>query len=182
MAGSTVFALRYANAFASVATSTGMDVAAAQSQMKDFAETLSGSKELREILTDPSVPADQKLSVIDALAERLGMFREVRNFIAVIMDHQRLGELNEILAEYRRVADAGTGVAEAEVTSAHALNDEDRQALEAQVAKLAGSRVRVKYTQDAALLGGAVIKIGSTVYDGSLRAQFEQLKQSLVTA
>lgn len=182
MAGSTVFAPRYAKAFASVAASTGMDVAAAQGQMKDFSDTLSGSKELREILTDPSVPAEQKLSVVDALAERMGMFREVRNFIAVIMDHQRLSELNEILAEYSRVADANTGVAEAEVTSAHPLNDEDRQALEAQVARLAGSRVRVKYTQDAALLGGAVIKIGSTVYDGSLRAQFEQLKQSLVTA
>lgn len=181
MAGSTVFAPRYANAFAAVAATTGMDISAAQRQMKDFADTLAGSRELREILADPSVPADQKLAVLDVLAERLGMFREVRNFIAVIMDHQRLGELHEILAAYDRVADAGSGIAEAEVTSAHVLNEEDRQALEAQVAKLAGSRVRVAYKQDAALLGGAIVRIGSKVYDGSLRAQFEQLKQSLVT-
>ena len=178
----TVFAPKYANAFASVAASAGLDVPAAQQQMRDFAATLNGSRELREILADPSVPNDQKLGVLDVLAERIGMMREVRNFIAVIMDHQRLGELHEILAEYDKVADAQGGVAEASVVSANELNSDDRQALEAQVARLAGSRVRVAYSQDAALLGGAVIRIGSTVYDGSVRGQLEQMKQTLVSA
>lgn len=178
----TVFAPRYANAFASVAASAGLDVPAAQQQMRDFAATLKGSRELQEILADPSVPNDQKLGVLDAIAERIGMMREVRNFIAVIMDHQRLNELQEILTEYDKVADAQGGVAEAEVVSAHALEQDDRAALEAQVARLAGSRVRVAYSQDAALLGGAIIRIGSTVYDGSVRAQLEQLKQTLVSA
>ncbi len=182
MAGSSLYAHRYANAFANVAASTGLDVAAAQQGMKDFADTLSGSHDLREILTDPSVPADQKLNVIDALAERFGMVREVRNFIAVIMDHGRLGELNEIIAEYDRVADAKGGLCEAEVTSAHDLDPQDRQALEARVAELAGSHVRVAYKLDPSLLGGAIVRIGSTVYDGSVRTQLEQLKHTLVTA
>ncbi len=181
MAG-TVFAPKYANAFAQVVTWHNLDVAAAQQQMKDFAATLDASKELREILADPSVPSAQKLSVLDALAERIGMMREVRNFIAIIMDHERLSSLNEIIATYDAVADTKGGIAEAEVTTARDLNDEDRQSLEAEVAKLAGSRVRVTYSQDPALLGGAIIRIGSTVYDGSVRAQFEQLKQSLVAA
>ncbi len=119
---------------------------------------------------------------MDALAERLGMMREVRNFIAVIMDHQRLGELTEILAAYDDVADKGKSVKEAEVTSARELNEDDRQELEFEISKLAVSRVRVTYKQDASLLGGAIVKIGSTVYDGSVRAQLENLKQSLVTA
>ena len=182
MAGSSLFAHRYASAFANVAASAGLDIAAAQHGMKDFADTLNGSHELREILTDPSVPADQKLNVIDALAERFGVIREVRNFIAVIMDHGRLGELNEIIAEYDRVADAKGGLCEAEVTSAHDLNPQDRQALEARVAELAGSRVRVAYKLDPSLLGGAIVRIGSTVYDGSVRSQLEQLKHTLVTA
>ena len=182
MAGSNLFASRYANAFANVAASAGLDVASAQRGMKDFAETLNGSHDLREILADPSVPADQKLSVVDALAERFGMMREVRNFIAVIMDHGRLGEFNEIIAEYDRVADAKGGVSEAEVTSAHELNPQDRQELEAKIAELAGSRVRVAYRLDSSLLGGAIVRIGSTVYDGSVRSQLEQLKQTLVTA
>jgi F-type H+-transporting ATPase subunit delta len=110
------------------------------------------------------------------------MIPQVRNVLAVIMDHQRLAELEEILTEYHEIADEQSGFAEAEITSAHPLNDEDRAELEAQVAKVAGSRVRATYRQDATLLGGAVVRIGSTVYDGSLRGQFQQLKQKLANA
>ena len=180
MAGGTVFAPRYANAFASVARSTGLDVAAAQQQMRDFAGTLAGSKELREVLMNPSIPAEQKLAVLDGLSDRIGMLREVRNFLAIIMDHERLGELDQILAEYDRVADASNGLNEATVTSARELNAEDRTGLEAQVERLAGGRVRILYLLDATLLGGAVVKIGSKVYDGSVRSQLEQMKQVLV--
>jgi F-type H+-transporting ATPase subunit delta len=110
------------------------------------------------------------------------MLPQVRNFIAVIMHHQRLAELEEILAEYHAVTDEQAGMAEAEIVSAHPLNDEDRAELEAQVAKLAGGRVRATYREDPSLLGGAVVRIGSTVYDGSIRAQLQLLKQKLVSA
>ncbi|MBN9616851.1 MAG: ATP synthase F1 subunit delta [Acidobacteriales bacterium 59-55] len=174
--------LRYAHAFASVAASSHLDTNAAQQQLRDFSETFAGSEELREVLMNPSIGGEQKLKVLDAIAGRIGMLAQVRNFLAVIMDHQRLAELDEILAEYHTVADEQAGMAEAEITSAHLLNDEDRAELEAQVAKLAGGRVRATYRQDPTLLGGAVVRIGSTVYDGSLRGQFQQLKQRLVSA
>jgi F-type H+-transporting ATPase subunit delta len=177
-----IFAPRYAQAFAQVVAAKNLDFAAAQQQLRDFAGTLAGSPDLHEVLLNPSIPEDQKIRLLDAIAGRIGMFREVRNFIAVIMDHQRLGSLNEILAEYDLVADEGSGIAEAEITSAHPLHDEDRAALEAEVAKLAGGRVRASYKEDSALLGGAVVRIGSTVYDGSVRAQLQQLKERLINA
>ena len=117
-----------------------------------------------------------------AIAERLGMAREVRNFIAVIVSHQRLEELNEILREYASLADEQAGMAEAEIVTARPLNEQDRAELEAQVAKLAGSRVRTLYSLDPSLLGGAIVKLGSTVHDGSLRGQLDQLKQTLTAA
>jgi F-type H+-transporting ATPase subunit delta len=178
----SVVALRYAHAFASVTASSHLDGNAAQRQLRDFSETLADSHELREVLMNPSIATGQKLRVLDALAGRIGMFPQVRNFVAVIMDHQRLAELDEILAEYHAVADEQAGLAEAEITSAHPLNDADRAELEAQVSKLAGGRVRATYRQDATLLGGAVVRIGSTVYDGSIRAQLQHLKQKLVNA
>ena len=174
--------LRYAHAFASVAASNHLDVNVLQQQLRDFSDTLAGSHELREVLINPSIPGEQKLKVLDAIAARIGMVPQVRNFIAVIVDHQRLDELDEILAEYHEIADEQSGLAEAEITSAHPLNDEDRAQLEAQVARVVGGRVRASYRQDATLLGGAVVRIGSTVYDGSLRGQFQQLKQKLVNA
>lgn len=182
MAFTSVFAPKYAHAFADAASSAGLDVSAAQGQMRDFAATLNGSPELREVLTDPSIAPDQKLAVVDALAERMGMYREVRNLIAVVIDQQRLSDFNEIVAEYHRIADAGLGIADVAIASARELNEDDRHALEQQVARLAGSRIRVEYSQDAALLGGAVVTIGSTVYDGSVRGQLQRMKQALMTA
>jgi F-type H+-transporting ATPase subunit delta len=173
---------RYARAFAEVAESAKLNVAAAQQQLNDFAETLAGSAELRAVLGNPSLELASKLKVLDAIAARIGMFLQVRNFIAVILEHHRLNELSEILTAYREVADANSGAVEARVISARPLNVEDRAQLEAQIAKLAGARVRASYSEDASLLGGAVVEIGSTVYDGSVRAQLEKLKQQLVNA
>ena len=173
---------RYARAFAEVAEAAGLDAGAAQSQLRDFGDTVAASSELHEYLTNPSVPMAQKLKVLDAIAGRMGMYPQVRNFIAVILEHRRLGDLDEILTEYRELADAHAGAAEASIVSARALNAEDRKQLEEQIAKLAGARVRANYAEDAALLGGAVVQIGSTIYDGSVRAQLQRLKQRLVNA
>jgi len=178
----SVLSLRYAHALASVVASQHLDADAAWQQLDDFAQTLAGSHELHEVLMNPAFTSEQKLKVLDAIAGRIGMFPQVRNFVAVVMDHGRLAELNEMVAEFATVSDEQAGLSEVEITSARALNDEDRIALEAQVAKLAGGRVRATYREDNTLLGGAVVRIGSTVYDGSIRAQLVQLKQRLVNA
>ncbi len=174
--------LRYAHAFEQVVVSNKLDAAAALSQLRDFAGTFAGSADLREILMDPSIPKDQKLGLLDAIAGRIGMFPQVRNFVAVITEHDRLHELNEIIAGYASAADEQSGIADAEITTALPLNDEDRAQLEAEVGKLAGGQVRAVYTQDATLLGGVIVKLGSTVYDGSVRGQLAQLKQKLINA
>jgi F-type H+-transporting ATPase subunit delta len=173
---------RYARAFADVAEAARLDVSAAQQQLRDFADALETSSELREFLANPSVEMATKLKVLDALAERIQMFPQVRNFIAVILEHQRLAELNEILNEFDEVVDENSGAVEARVTSAHPMNQQDRNQMETQIEKLAGARVRATYSEDPSLLGGAVVEIGSTVYDGSIRAQLQQLKQRLVNA
>jgi F-type H+-transporting ATPase subunit delta len=157
-------------------------VSAAQQQLRDFADALATSSELREFLENPSVEMGTKLKVLDALATRIQMLPQVRNFVAVILEHQRLAELNEILNEFNEVIDRNSGAVEARVTSAHPMNQQDREQMESQIAKLAGARVRATYSEDPSLLGGAVVEIGSTVYDGSIRAQLQQLKQRLVNA
>lgn len=173
---------RYAHAFAEVAESAGLDAGAAQQQMSDFAETLAGSGELREFLMNPSLEMAQKLKVLHAIAARAGMSIQVRNFIAVVLEHGRLGEFDGILAEYAEVADEHAGAGEARIISARPLQAEDRAQLEAGIAKVTGARVRATYVEDASLLGGAVVQIGSTIYDGSVLAQLQQLKQRLVNA
>jgi F-type H+-transporting ATPase subunit delta len=173
---------RYARAFADVAESSQLDSNAAEQQMRDFADALTTSRELREFLENPSIDMPRKLKVLDALAPRIGMYPQVRNFIAVILDHRRLGELNDIITEFRRLADERSGITEAHITSARPLDTAARSELEAQVSKLTGGPVRASYSEDPNLLGGAVVEIGSTIYDGSLRAQLDQLKNRLINA
>ena len=176
------FASRYARAFSQVAQTTGLDARTAQQQLRDFAATLSGSRELREVLINPALPAKQKLKVIDAIAARLKMTKPVRNFLAVIMDHQRLMELEGILSEYAALVDTTAGVVEVEVISARPLETDEKDHLTARAGELAGKEIHASFREDASILGGAVLKIGSTIYDGSLRAQLAEMKQRLTDA
>ena len=173
---------RYARAFAEVAESDRLDPPAVQEQLRDFADTLAGSHDLREFLENPSIEMAPKLKVLEAIARRLGMYQQVRNFIAVIVEHRRLPELGDILTEYRELANARAGIAEVKVTTARPLNKEDRAQLEAQIGTLVQGRVRATYSEDPQLLGGAVVEVGSTIYDGSLRGQLDQLRQKLINA
>jgi F-type H+-transporting ATPase subunit delta len=175
--------LRYARALAAVISDQKLDVAAAQGQLNDFADTLEASAELREVLENPSIPEPQKLKVLDAIAAKAGMSKTVRNFIAVIAQHERLHELRGMVAAYATIADEQSSVAEAEIVSAKPLDAGNKKLLEETIAKLTGQKlVNATYSEDAALLGGAVVTIGSTVYDGSVRAQLEQLKARMVAA
>lgn len=175
--------LRYARALAAVISDQKLDVGATQSQLNDFVETLDASAELREVLTDPSIPEPQKLKVLDAIANKSGMSKAVRNFIAVIAHHQRLHELRAMVAAYATIADETKSVAEAEIVSAQPLDASNRKLLEDKIAEITGlQHVHATYAQDTTLLGGAVVTIGSTVYDGSIRAQLQQLKARLVAA
>lgn len=178
----SVFAARYARAFAAVAESSHLDTVLARQQLRDFADTFAGSHDLRETLMNPSLPTEQKLRVVDAIAARLGMAKPVRNFIAVIMGHQRLAELGEILSDYSTIADQQEGITQAQIISARPLNEEDRRQLETEAARLADGNVQITYSEDASLLGGAVIRIGSTVYDGSIQAQLNELRHRLANA
>ncbi|HEY5213202.1 MAG TPA: ATP synthase F1 subunit delta [Acidobacteriaceae bacterium] len=175
--------LRYARALAAVISDQKLNVVATQGQLNDFVETLEASAELREVLADPSIPEPQKLGVLDAIAARSGMSKSVRNFIAVIAHHQRLHELRDMVAAYATLADETSSVAQAKIVSALPLDAGNRKLLEDKIVEITGlQHVQATYTEDATLLGGAVVTIGSTVYDGSIRAQLHQLKARLVAA
>jgi F-type H+-transporting ATPase subunit delta len=150
--------------------------------MRDFADALQTSRELRDFLDNPSVENSRKLKVLDAVAPRIGMYPQVRNFVAVVIDHNRLGEFGEIIDEYRRISDERAGITEALITSARPLDASARAELEEQISRLTGGPIRASYVEDATLLGGAVVEIGSTIYDGSIRTQLDQLKNRLVNA
>jgi F-type H+-transporting ATPase subunit delta len=175
----SAFAARYASAFADVVTAAHLDTAAIDRQLTDFLVTWEGSPELREFFVNPAVPNTQKVAFLDKLNAKLGMQKELRNLIAVLTDNDRIGQVSEVAAAYRRILQEQMGIRPAEITTARELGGEEREKLVAEVAKLAGARIDASFKLDPAILGGMVVRIGSTVYDGSVRGRLDRLKEAL---
>ena len=112
--------------------------------------------------------------------QRLGVSPVVRNFVAVLIDHRRIQFLDAIVKQFEQNLNERLGFAEAVVTSARDLNDDERKAVETQVAQLTGKKVRARYLRDASILGGAIVKVGSTIYDGSVAGQLDRIREQLV--
>jgi F-type H+-transporting ATPase subunit delta len=171
---------RYANAFLQVVTASKLDTAAIDREFADFIATWDDSPELREFFANPAVPAPQKVGFLDKLNARLGLQKELRNLLAVLIDNNRIGQVSEVAQAYRRLLQEQSGIRQAAIVTARELNEKDRGALVDEVGKLAGARVEASFRLDPAILGGAVVRIGSTVYDGSVRGRLERLKEALI--
>jgi F-type H+-transporting ATPase subunit delta len=119
------------------------------------------------------------VAVLDKMNAKLGMLKELRNLLAVLIDHGRIGQVVEVAEAWRAVLQQRMGIHPVEIISARSLDASQRAALEAEAARLAGGRIEASYREDASMIGGAVVRIGSTVYDGSLRGRLERLKEAL---
>lgn len=173
------FASRYARAFLDVVTSARLDTAAIDSQLTDFEATWGGSPELQTFFQNPAVPALQKVAILDTMNAKLGMQKELRNLIAVLINHDRIGSVREVIASYRAALQERMGIRQAEIVTARELSSDERSQLLDGVGKLAGTKIQADFKLDQSILGGAVVRIGSTVYDGSVRGRLERLKEAL---
>jgi F-type H+-transporting ATPase subunit delta len=169
----------YARAFADVVLDANLDAERSIVELRAIAGLLTESSELRRVWENPAIPAEQKRGVLHVIAGRDGLSIQVRNLIAVLIDHRRIPFLEPIITQLEKELDARLGFAEAQITSARELGDNERREFETQVGKLTGKKVRARYGQDASLLGGAVVRVGSTIYDGSVKGQLERLKEAI---
>jgi F-type H+-transporting ATPase subunit delta len=169
----------YARAFADVVIADRLDANRVLGGLRNVAGLMDESTELRRVWENPAVPADQKRRLLDAIVQREGIERHVRNLVAVLIDHRRMHFLKQITEQLKKELDARLGFAEAQITSARELGDAERRTLESQIAKLTGKKVRARFALDSSLLGGAVVRVGSTIYDGSVKGQLERIKQAI---
>ena len=174
------FVARYALAFLEVITAAKLDSAAIDAQLTDFLATWNGSGELREFFVNPAVPAVKKVEFLDTLNKKLQLIKELRNLLAVLISNDRIGSVVEVAAAYRKLLQDQLGIRQAEIVTARELDAEESKALVAEVAKLAGAQIEATFKLDATILGGTVVRIGSTVYDGSVRGRLDRLKEASV--
>ena len=169
----------YARPFADVVLSARLDANRAIGGLREISRLLAESSDLRRVWENPAVAADQKRRLLDAIVQQEGIERHVRNLIAVLIDHRRIQFLQRITQQLEKELDSRMGFAEAQITSARELGDTEKHVLESQIEKATGKKVRAQFGLDASLLGGVVVRVGSTIYDGSVKGQLEKIREAI---
>jgi len=177
----TAIANRYAQALADVVIEpdSPIEPRAAAEQLSAMQAAFAESAGLRSVMLHPSITPAEKRAVVTRIADALGANVLVKNFIYVLIDRRRIGYLDEVRQAFEDILDEWMDVVRADVTSAGELARQQRAKLKEVLAGLTGKQVRCEYSVDEALLGGAVVQMGSTVYNGSISGKLEALRKKL---
>lgn len=174
------FVSHYARAFADVVLQAKLDPVAIDRQLNDFLAAWDSSSQLRDVFENPAVSEAQKVAILDKMNAKLGMVPQLRNFIAVLIRNARIVHVHEVATAYRTELQERQGIRQAEIVTARELSDPEQNALLASVGKLAGAKIQATFKLDPSILGGTVVRIGSTVYDGSVKGRLERLREELI--
>ncbi len=171
-------ARRYAKALFSLAVESGRVEAWARS-LESLREAVLGSKDLRDVLSNPVYSKEQRRAIVEQLASALKLDPEPANLLFLLGDRNRLGYLASIVDTFRELADRHLGRLRARVTSAVKLDDASAAAIAEELSRKHGAQILLDRAVDPAILGGVVAQVGSLVYDGSVRTQLEDLRKQL---
>ena len=174
-------ASRYARALVDAATARGAELEPRQvsEQLRDFADALRSATELHHILLSPAVPPARKRAVVGRIGKTLGLARLVQNFLYVVIDHRRIEILDQIRAAFETLLDERLGVVRADVFSAGRTGGRRAEGHRGATDQVERQAVRAEFAIDGALIGGVTARIGSTIYDGSVRGQLETLRRKM---
>jgi F-type H+-transporting ATPase subunit delta len=177
----TTVANRYARALADVITERG-EMNEVVADLNDFAGLMAGHEQLRDVFASPVIPLERKRAVLGDLLSRLNLRPTSNNFLQLLLANSRLHNLDQILRAVARELDSRTNVVSAEVTTAREVGEQEKTMLRDKLRAASGKDVRLRFRTDPQIIGGVVTRIGSLVYDGSIKNQLAQMKQRLMSA
>lgn len=172
-------ARRYAGALADVVTKTN-ETETIKSELKVWEQMIVGNFELNSVFANPSIQHSDKEKVLESLLQKSAPSKTTANFLRVLLRNSRLTDLAAINERFDVELEERSGIAAAQVTSARELGENERAELKANLEKLTGKQVKLDFDINQSIIGGIVTRVGSTVYDGSVKTQLENLKEQLV--
>ena len=171
-------ARRYGAALADVVIDRG-ETQAVQKELLEWGSMIASNSLLGEALSNPTVPYEQKRNLLRELITRSKVLPTTASFLQVLLQNQRLSEIGEVNKRFALILDQRAGVVAAEVTTARQISPASVQALHGVLARVTGKTVRLTFVNDQELIGGMIVRVGSTVYDGSVRNQLSQVGRQL---
>ena len=175
---SQTIARRYATALADV-IADGSEAREVRAEVGEWDRMLTANPPLLEIFANPTVAYEQKQKILSELIDRTSVRPTTANFLRVLLRNQRLADLAQVNAKLSQILDERSGVLSADVVSAQPLPAGTSQALTDTLSRMTGKKITLNFAIDESLLGGIVTRIGSTVYDGSVRNQLNRLREEL---
>lgn len=172
-------ARRYATALADVVLKNG-ETEQVKSELKEWEVLINANGDLETAFSNPAIVHLNKEKVLEGLLDKTKPSRTTANFLRVLLSNSRLTELSEINERFASVLDERNNIVAAEITSARDLRDDERSELKANLEKLTGKTVNLNFDTDKELIGGVVTRVGSTVYDNSVKTQLENLREQLI--
>jgi F-type H+-transporting ATPase subunit delta len=175
-----ISAARYARALFDVVHQQQVDASEVQQQLSAVVSAVGEHPELSRVLTSRSVPDAARRQIIVAIGEKLGVSTPVGKLLALLADRRRLDLLPDLAAVYTERLLEHQNVVQADVTTAAPLGADATEAIKASLASATGKQITMRVSVDPSLLGGVVARVGSTVYDGSVRTQLKKMRDQLV--
>jgi F-type H+-transporting ATPase subunit delta len=173
-----VIATRYARALADVMAASG-EYRKVLEELEDFQRAYRESPELKEVFASPALALPEKMKVLEAIGQRLGESPVTLNFLRVLLANYRMPLLEEAVQAYRKIANDRTGIVQVTISSASDLSKAEQKSVAARFRELTGKQVEIEFRTDRELLGGILARIGSTVYDGSVRGNLARIREQL---
>ncbi len=171
-------ARRYASALVDVVLERG-EARQVQDELLAWEKMFQANPTLPEVFRNPTIALDKKWAVLHKLIERSQPRPTTVNFLKVLLQNQRLTELGEINLKFAELLDLRAGMVAATVTTAQSVPENTQQELQAKLLTVTGKKVRINFITDPELIGGLVTRIGSTVYDGSVRNHLQLIKAKM---
>jgi len=172
-------ARRYAVALADVVLKSG-ETETIKNELKVWEDLIKSNNDLKTAFANPAIAHLSKEKVLEGLLAKTKPSKTTANFLRVLLRNSRLTELSAINEKFDSVLDERSGVVSAEVISARPLSEAEKSEFKKNIAKMTGKQVNLNFDIDENIIGGVVTRVGSTVYDGSVKTQLENLKQQLV--
>jgi F-type H+-transporting ATPase subunit delta len=176
----TAVAKKYGRALVDVALERNSHQAILRN-LQIFTESLQENPKLLVALRSPAIPADSKMQLIESLFQLVGerLDPQSRNLLRILIANNRIGLIDQVYAAYQNVLNQRMGIVTAEVTTRFEVNETQKRLLAARLETITGSKAKLTFNKDESILGGMILQVGSTIYDGSLKRQLESIHSRL---
>lgn len=175
LAPTTGVAGRYAAALFDLAAEAGA-LETVESELKEFGATIAASEDLASFIKSPAYDQTDQMNALAAIAEKAGYGALTTNFLKLVASNRRVFALPSMIKAFVALAARHRGEVAAEAVSAAPMNDEQLKALKLEIERQVGKAVNLETSVDPDLLGGLVVKVGSTMIDTSLKTKLNRLK------